>query len=337
MGSVKDLHVIKEANGSESGSGRFSFSDRYSIFDWGEMPDLIDGKGAALCMTSAYFFEKLEGRGIKTHYAGVVENGVAKKLSELSGPQSEMEISLVRVVRPTFENGKYDYSVFTKEKTNLLIPLEVIYRNSLPEGSSVFRRLKDGSLKLSDIGLSEMPSAGSVLKTPILVCSTKLESSDRYMGWNEAQEISGMTKAEIEALKNAVVEINSLITSEAKKAGLVNEDGKVEFGYNGNRELVLLDTLGTLDECRFTFGGMPVSKEILRMHYRDTQWHHEVEATKKMGPGWKSHVKSAPAKLPPQLKKLISQVYKASCNEIIGREWFKGVPKLQDVLREITK
>jgi len=337
MGSVKDLEVIKDAQGLTAGLGRFSFSDRYSIFDWGEMPDLIDGKGAALCMTSAYFFEKLEACGIKTHYAGVVEDGKAKKLSELKGPQSEMEISLVRVVRPTFADGRYDYSVFTKEKTNLLIPLEVIYRNSLPEGSSVFRRLKDGSLKLADIGMTEMPSAGTVLKTPILDCSTKLESSDRYMGWNEAQEISGMTKAEIEAIKNAVVEINSLITNEAKKVGLTNEDGKVEFGYNGNRELVLLDTLGTLDECRFTFGGMPVSKEILRMHYRDTPWHNEVEAAKKFGPGWKSQVKSAPSKMPPQLKKLISQVYKASCNEITGREWFKGVPKLQDVLREITK
>lgn len=39
MGSVKDLAVLKEPAGTETGTGRFIFSDRYSVFDWGEMPD----------------------------------------------------------------------------------------------------------------------------------------------------------------------------------------------------------------------------------------------------------------------------------------------------------
>ena len=60
------------------GTGRFLFSDRYSVFDWGEMPDHIDGKGAALCLMGAYCFEQLEKKGVKTHYHGLVdENGKA--------------------------------------------------------------------------------------------------------------------------------------------------------------------------------------------------------------------------------------------------------------------
>ncbi len=55
------------------GTGRFLFSDRYSVFDWGEMPDHIDGKGAALCLMGAYCFEQLEKIGVKTHYKGLVE------------------------------------------------------------------------------------------------------------------------------------------------------------------------------------------------------------------------------------------------------------------------
>ena len=55
------------------GIGRFHFSDRYSVFDWGEMPDHIEGKGAALCLMGAYCFEHLEEKGVKTHYRGLVE------------------------------------------------------------------------------------------------------------------------------------------------------------------------------------------------------------------------------------------------------------------------
>ena len=86
MGSVKDLEIIQSPNDKELGRGRFNFSDRYSVFDWGEMPDHIDGKGAALCITSAYFFERLAEKGVGTHYLGVVEDGKAKKLSDLKNP-----------------------------------------------------------------------------------------------------------------------------------------------------------------------------------------------------------------------------------------------------------
>ena len=56
MGSVKDLIIIKKPYGNELGIGRFVFSNRYSVFDWGEMPDHIKNKGASLCLISAYFF-----------------------------------------------------------------------------------------------------------------------------------------------------------------------------------------------------------------------------------------------------------------------------------------
>ncbi len=338
MGSVKDLQVIKNPEGNKLGLGRFTFSDRYSVFDWGEMPDHIEGKGAALCMTSAYFFEKLESEGIGTHFAGVVENGKAARLADVKTPRHSMEIKLVRIVRPELHGNSYEYSIFKKERTNLLVPLEVIYRNSLPEGSSVFKRLKNGTLKLEDIGMKAMPKAGTILDKPLFDVSTKLESTDRYMSWQEAASISGLDAGELEALKKTVFAINSLITKEAKKAGLVNEDGKVEFGFDENRRLILLDTVGTLDECRFTFGGLPVSKEILRMHYRGTPWHNEVEEAKKSGDvTWKKMVKSQPPKLPPALAKLISELYKSCCNEITGRVWFGGVPSVEKVLREITK
>ena len=141
MGSVKDLKIIKKATEHKSGVGQFYYSDRYSVFDWGEMPDLILEKGKALCMIGAYFFEKLEQMGVSTHYRGLVSGGTAVKLADLTEPVDTMEVDLVRVVKPGLEGENYDYSAYKNISSNFLIPLEIIYRNSLPAGSSVFRRL----------------------------------------------------------------------------------------------------------------------------------------------------------------------------------------------------
>ncbi|NQE44629.1 Phosphoribosylaminoimidazole-succinocarboxamide synthase [ANME-1 cluster archaeon GoMg2] len=336
MGSVKDLIVIEKPTKKKTGRAQFAFSDRYSVFDWGEMPDHIQDKGAAICITTAYFFEKLEETGIKTHYRGLVEGDEVKSLSELNSPQSRMKLNLLRVLKPRLAGDTYDYSAYKEEKGNMLIPLEIIYRNSLPEGSSVFRRLKAGSLSLDDIGLDKKPYPGQVLERPLLDVSTKLEASDRYISWDEAKELAGLSESEIEEIERVTLHINELITREAIRAGLINEDGKVEFGFDETRNLVLVDTLGTLDECRFTFEGMPVSKEIARIFYRNTNWYEEVESAKKKdNVGWKELVGIKPAALPPALRDAISMLYKASCNEMTHRIWFDDVPAVKEVLEEI--
>jgi phosphoribosylaminoimidazole-succinocarboxamide synthase len=336
MGSVKDLIVIEEPLKGKSGIGRFHFSNRYSVFDWGEMPDHIDGKGASLCLTSAYFFEKLNELDLKSHYLGLIENGERKKLSGLKNAVDIMEISLLRVIRPRAIDGGYDYSEFKKERLNSLIPLEVIYRNSLPEGSSVFKRLQNGSLSLKGIGLDEMPIPSQTLSKPILEVSTKLESTDRYVSWQEAREMLGLSDDEIEEIKKIVLAVNKLITEEVSKAGLVNEDGKIELGFDRSGHFMVLDTVGTLDECRFTYRGLHVSKEIARIFYRNSAWYYDVENAKKIDrAGWKQRVKSQPPRLPERLKELTSQVYKAAANEITGGKWFKSIGNLGLTLNEI--
>ena len=110
MGSVKDLEVVKAPSDREPGEGRFRFSDRYSVFDWGKMPDDIAHKGAAICIATAYFFERLAEEGIPSHYLGVVEDGRVVRLSEARGPVRELACRLLRVVRPSRKNGEYDYA-----------------------------------------------------------------------------------------------------------------------------------------------------------------------------------------------------------------------------------
>ncbi len=336
MGSVKDLKFLKRATGSNFGQARFIFSDRYSIFDWGEMPDHINYKGAAIALLGAYFFEKLEKNGIPTHYAGLVENNTVKKLSELKKPTNVMEVKLLRVINPDLKGNRYDYSMYKSEKGNFLIPLELIYRNFLPPGSSVFKRLKNGEITPRDLGLDKEPVPNQKLDRPILDVSTKLEVTDRYLAWAEARQISGLSDNEIIKLKNLTNRVNDLITEEFSKTGLVNEDGKIEVGFDGERRLMVVDVLGTLDECRFTLDGLPVSKEIARIYYRDTAWCEAVEqAKKKDRQRWKNICELSPEPLPPTLKRLISQIYCACTNEITGNEWFKDLPPVKEILKEI--
>jgi phosphoribosylaminoimidazole-succinocarboxamide synthase len=337
MGSVKDLEVIKKPTVDKMGVGRFVFSDRYSVFDWGEMPDLIEGKGAALCMMGAYCFERLEERGVRTHYRGLVDkSGKVVRFDELKEPSNVMEINLVNVYKPRArEDGwklAYDYSMYTPKLRNFLIPLEIIYRNGLPEGSSVFKRLEQGSVTLGQLGLDHYPKAGERLKKPILDVSTKLEERDRYVTWEEAKGMANLTGEEVVEVKGLLLKVDLLITELASRGGLVNADGKIELAFDPSRRLMVVDVVGTLDECRFTYDGLHVSKEIARQYYKKTEWYGQVEEAKKKAQekgiaDWKKLVITQPPKLDSRLKNTISQMYQATTNEVTKRRVF-SVPSL---------
>lgn len=339
MGSVKDLAVLEKQTEEKVGRGRFYFSDRYSVFDWGEMPDHIKNKGAALCLMGAACFERVERKGIKTHYRGLVVDGVARRLDEIDAPANIMEVSLVNVVRPkpyVDEGLKYDYGVYSPEMRNFLIPLEIIYRNGLPEGASIFKRLKSGAITYQDLGLDHQPVPGERLEKPIFDVSTKLEDKDRYITWNEAKNLVKMSDDELLRIKEILLLVDGAINEMAASASLTNEDGKIELAFDANREPMLVDVAGTLDECRFTMNGVHVSKEVARIWYRKTQWFNDVtkakeEAEKKGIEDWKGMCVSKPELLDHKLKGIIEDMYTATANSFVGRKIFDA-PSLPDVV-----
>jgi phosphoribosylaminoimidazole-succinocarboxamide synthase len=346
MGSVKDLEVVKKPTKNAMGVGRFHFSDRYSVFDWGEMPDKIESKGAALCLMGAYCFERLEERGVKTHYRGLVaENGKVVTVEELKQPSDIMEIDLVNVFRPKafIHDGKleYNYGAYTPNLKNCLIPLETIYRNGLPEGSSIFKRLEQGTLTIEQLGLDHYPRPGERLSKPVFDVSTKLEEKDRYLTWEEAQKIAGLTAEEVEEVKSLLLKVDKMITQIALKADLENEDGKIELAFNPERKFVVVDVVGTLDESRFTYNGLHVSKEIVRQFLRKTDWYESIEKAKMRAEtegleDWKKLSKCNPPMLDPTLKSIISQMYMATSNELTEKKLF-DVPSLSEVVENYKK
>ncbi len=67
-GSVKDVLGPVQASANTGGNPSsnpgsaviFDYSDAYSVFDWGRMPDLLPKKGEALAILAAHWFEKME-------------------------------------------------------------------------------------------------------------------------------------------------------------------------------------------------------------------------------------------------------------------------------------
>ena len=87
----------------------------------------------------------------------------------------------------------------------------------------------------------------------------------------------------------------------------MNEDGKIELAFDNQRRLMVVDVVGTLDECRFTYDGLHVSKEIARQFYKKTQWYKDVEEAKKTAEAkgikdWKALCKSQPPPLDPRVE-----------------------------------
>ena len=323
MGSVKDLRVLKKPEGEKSGIGIFEFSNRYSVFDWGEMPDEIEDKGTSLCLTTSYFFEILEKNGIKTHYLGVIEEGESKSINDIKSITNRMKVKLLRVIKPVKKKNGYDYSVYKEISKNFLIPIEVVFRNSIPQGSSFLKRIKEKGISLSEV------------RFPVVEFFTKLEETDRFIEEEEASFISNLNKEKIDEIKELTLKINRILKEVSENASLKLEDGKIEFGIDENGDLIVVDAIGTLDECRYSFDGVQLSKEILRIHYRKTEWYKEIEEAKKIDSiNWKLHVNKNPEKLPEDFKKLVEDLYRSFTNRITGRNFFNS-PSLEELIEEI--
>jgi phosphoribosylaminoimidazole-succinocarboxamide synthase len=364
MGSVKDLVVISPAFENRPGLADFVFSDRYSVFDWGEMPDHIPGKGMALATMAAFNFEELERRGVRTHYQGMVAaDGTIRRLADPAGSQdgsARMRVRLARVYRPVArellaEDGTsrvtYDYSFFEANRgalNNYLIGLEIIFRNGLPLGSSVFKRIarvrqlsdagrREGEMKqiLDELGLDREPAPGQMLPRPVMSYTTKLEEGDRSLTEEEARRISGLREEEFAEVPAIALRVNDCVTELASRAGFDHYDGKVEMVYD--RGLLVCDVLGTFDENRFGFRGEQISKEVLRQWYtrRQPEFPKACDHWKKSGAGWQERCDVKPLALPAEFLTLVSQMYLAGCNRYTGRRVF-AAPELERVLERLA-
>ncbi|EJN58530.1 phosphoribosylaminoimidazolesuccinocarboxamide synthase [Halogranum rubrum] len=336
MTSVKEFRIEEEPTADSLGRGSFVFTDDYSVFDWGPMPDQIPGKGASLCTMGAFNFELLDVNHIPTHYRGVVEDseaGTVKDLGECHSAPREMAIDLVQVPNLRYVDGGYDYDAFYDEiGTNYLIPLEIVFRNTVPIGSSLRKR---GSPADYGLDYEEWPDEVVDLSEPIVEFSTKYEEQDRYLSRAEADEISG--PASIDQLEELALAVNHIVTDRAERAGFVHEDGKIECCYHDGT-IKVADVLGTFDENRFSYDGQEVSKEVVRQYYKreHPEWveavgEAKVDVEDHDIADWRELCDVDPNPLPDDVIQTVADLYAAGANAYTGDEWFDA-PEMDDAV-----
>jgi len=344
MTSVKEFRVDEPASADELGRGSFVFTDDYSVFDWGKMPDEIPDKGASLCTMGAFNFQLLEENHVPTHYEGVrtEPDGPVLDLGEAleaGVPPAEMVISLTQVPDLPEHGGEYDYDAYHDAAgRNYLIPLEIVFRNRVGVGSSLRSRTDP-----ADHGLEfdSWPDRPVDLDEPIVEFSTKYEEQDRYLGAEEAEHIAGT--ADLDRLEELALAVDHVVTDHAAEADLVHEDGKIECLYHEG-EIRVADVVGTFDENRFSYDGQQVSKEVIRQYHKRTQpeWVAAVSDAKEQATAegiadWKSLCAESPEPLEASVIGAARDLYCAGTNAYVGGEAFDA-PSLDaavDAVRDL--
>jgi phosphoribosylaminoimidazole-succinocarboxamide synthase len=311
-GSVKRIFAT-----DQSTNLIFEFTDDYSVFDWGKMPDTIPQKGEGLAKLMAVLFERLETRGVKTHYRDF--DGGRNVLVE--------KIGVYRPERIT-EGGRNFYTYPKTMQKPYLIPLEVVFRFEVCAGSSFIKRHADKHYQV-----------GHRFEKPYIEMFTKLEDKDRPLSNEEAFKISGLTAGQFEDVILKTSEVAQILKTWFAEKGIRLMDGKLEWGLSADGEIILVDAIGP-DEMRLEKESIQLSKEVLREFYRQTPWYEDLEKAKEEGEvkgyaDWKALVKNPPPVLPARLKELVSGMYLALVNDIAGEAVFKA-PNLDQIVKEMA-
>jgi phosphoribosylamine--glycine ligase len=318
-GSVKDIYRWP---GEVTAALQFQFSDRYSVFDWGAMPQTITGKGEALAWIAAALFERLEDSGVRTHYLGITSEEMNWKgpVPQLSGRATGIVVDEVEIANPTWneQDSSFAYPKRAGASRTRLVPLEVVFRHSLTVGSSLLERRSD-------------LQAGQSFNPPLVEFFTKLEPRDRWLSEEDARAVADLSEAELERLRALTIRVAGLLRDWFSEAGLRLIDGKLEWAMTPQGEFVLVDAIGP-DELRLeTSRGIEVSKEAFRKFFRSTEWYRRIREVKKQleqegreDPDWQNRVGMDPPLLPNRVVEGFVEALRGLANSLCAREVFPG-------------
>lgn len=357
----------------------FQFTDAYSVFDWGRMPDDISNKGKSLALMGDHFFNYFAKAKIwqelETKDTGLDKNWLAErfkhqsfknltksgmphhfiKLIEEKDKGEFLEVVQGIVPKATAHNvsGIKGNSVYayqnlpstSKEGSGerYLVPLEVVFRFGLPQGSSLIDRLKaNPEYATRSLGLPDDTKIdpNSFFPYPVLEFYTKLEPSDRLLSLQEALLLSGLSAEQFDTLSEQTLMLAVALRQFFNERKIELWDGKfeflVEYAKSGTK-ILLADSIGP-DELRLIYKNCHLSKEILRQIYKDSAWAKELSGAKKSGgKDWKKMVSKGPDPLSADTKKIVDQLYPVITNCITGKELFLDCPDLDQYVKTLER
>jgi phosphoribosylaminoimidazole-succinocarboxamide synthase len=372
----------------------FEFTDDYSVFDWGKMPDQIANKGRALALIGAYCFEELakpsfwqslpeskhlnkfdpqflqnrwwhkvfagpdglSKKGLHTHFSGLTDEKCQPLTLDQAIKTNDkllMEVTRANVYRPEshrvlhhnlFFYPQPDPKSADAKNQFRLIPLEIVFRFGMPAGSSLVERLSTIPDYLRSLGFSTSPKANEWFSHPVLEFFTKLEPKDRFLSWQEAAVLSGLSPARFEELTEIALDTALALHEIFARHGMELWDGKVEMvesikideNHNQVSQILLADSIGP-DELRVMLKGKQLSKEMIRQFYRGSKWEESLKDAQKLGKeraelDWKKicsdELKSNPDPLSNEFKTQVDKLYGVLTNTLIGQAAFANHPDI---------
>lgn len=307
--STKNLDIIEAPTATREGVGIFEYTDHYTVFHYGRMPDVIPGKGEAICRMAVFNFTMLEAAGVPTHFRRFLA-------------PNRIEFDLARVP----DNGP-------PETGNYLVPVQVLFRNELPQGSSVHRRLATGALTPGEVGLDHIPAVDTTLRTPFIEYATMLDDVNRFISGPEAQRLARLNDQQFQAMRETSATVNEVLTAHARELGLSHSDGKAEFLVSSDARLVLADSPGTPDESRLLFNGVHCGKQVLRNWYVHNGL--EIPVSRLIADGVPKNRWPRPTPLPPGFRPVMSDLYRSLSQTWTGeRHW--NTPCLQTATHAVA-
>lgn len=310
--TTKNLEIIQPPTATMEGIGRFTYTDHYTVFFYGRMPDQIPGKGEAMCRMAAFNFGMLRELGVPTHFRRFIA-------------PNQIEFDLARLPEP-------GAVAVTAGDVNYVVPLQVLARNQLPQGSSVHRRLQAGTLAPSDIGLSAIPTVGERLEHPTIEFATMLEEPKRFIEAAQAQQAACLSDDQFQALRETTVAVNEAITSHARDLRLDHSDGNFEYLVSSDGRIVLADSPGTPDGSRFLFDGVHCGKQVIRNWYAASG--NEPPVQKWIADGIPRSQWPTPASLPAEFIPVMSDLYTALCQAWTGQR-IRKAPELASAVKAV--
>ncbi len=295
-GSVKNLYLAEDGEHLW-----FEYTDDYSVFDWGKMPDPIQGKGEILAKLGEWFFHELADPAA-WEGLGLAEDPSVKPWLPIRHHFQHREDNRIMVSRvdvpelPTGQVGGqlvYDYGFEARPRQ--LIPLEVIFRFGVPAGSSLLSRQDWYPFDIHE---------GAEFEQPLIEFSTKLESKDRMLSYQEATLVLKGRRDALAELHGKTQAVARFLQKKLALRGLKLWDGKLEWAFFDG-EIALVDSIGP-DELRVGAGEAVFDKQFLRNFYLGSDWEKALQQGKALAnergtADWKPIVEGELGEAPGQL------------------------------------
>lgn len=279
----------------------FEYTDDYSVFDWGKMPNPIPGKGETLASLGEWFFQQLADTG-QWKALGLSDDPdvarwlpIAHHFRKREDNRLQVEKVDIPPLRADAVGGNLVYDYGYPPQPRQLIPLEVLFRFGVPAGSSLLQRKDWYPFEIHE---------GAEFDAPLIEFSTKLETKDRVISYQEAALILKGNTDTLAELYGSTRAVALFLQQTLAGRGLKLWDGKLEWALVDGK-MTLVDSIGP-DELRVSQGEAVFSKQFLRNFYLDTPWYQAVlqggELARQRGvEDWKSIVGGELKQQPPDL------------------------------------